>query len=107
MAVPPRPASGSVRSTGRRRAAADDGNSGAGLLRQWPAGLLVDDVLGVPVGPVHIVLASPLLVLAVRRRSPMERSREISGRREGCVSVHAAREALGDLLEQPAIAVRI
>ena len=52
------------------------------------------------------MLAGPLLVLAVRRRRATERGREISGRREGRVRLHAAREALGDFLEQPAIAVR-
>src|SRR5688572_27555551 len=107
IAVTQRPASGSVRSTGRRRTAADDGDAVAGLVRQRLAGLLIDDVLGVPLGPVHIVLAGPLLMLAVRSRCATERGRQISGRNEGRVCRHAAREALGDFLEQPAIAVRI
>ena len=37
------------------------------LERAVLAGLLPDDVLGVPVRPVRIVLAGPLLVLAVQR----------------------------------------
>ena len=56
----------------------------------------------------RIVLAGPLLVLAVRGRRTSERGREL-GRRGECrvVRVHASRQSLGDLLEQPAVAVRI
>src|SRR5919112_5345522 len=107
IAVTQRPASGSVWSTGRRRTAADDGDAVSSLLRQRLAGLLVDNVLGVPLGPVHIGLAGPLLVLAVRSRCATERGRESSSRSEGRACLHAPREALGDFLEQPAIAVRI
>src|ERR1700686_3409870 len=47
------------------------------LRRQRLAGLLPDDVLGVPVRPVHIVLAGPLLVLSVRGRCAPERGRDV------------------------------
>src|SRR5229473_4031541 len=75
--------------------------------RQLLAGLLLDDVRGVPVRPVRIVLADPLLVLAVRRRGTPERGCELSRRSEGRVLVHASGQSRGDLLEQPAVAVRI
>jgi hypothetical protein len=40
--------------------------------------LLRNDVFGVPIGPAHrIVLAGPLLVLAVRGRSAAERACEL------------------------------
>ena len=44
--------------------------------RQLLAGLLPDDVLGVPVRPALIVLAGPLLVFAMRGRRASERGRE-------------------------------
>jgi hypothetical protein len=44
--------------------------------RQLPAGLLTDDELRIPVGPVFIVLAGLLLVLAVRGGSKAKRTRE-------------------------------
>ena len=96
-----------MRSAGRRRTAADDGDIVAGLLRQRLAGLLVDDVLGVPVWPVHIVLAGPLLVLAMRSRSASKRGREIGDRSEGRVSLHPAGQTVSHFLQQPAVAVRI
>src|SRR5229473_2639450 len=61
--------------------------------RQLLAALLPDDVGGVPVWPVRIVLADPLLVLAVRRRRTPERGREFSRRGEGRVPVHASGQA--------------
>ncbi len=54
--------------------------------RQLLAGLLADDVFGVPVRPVLIVLAAvPLLVLAMRDGRAPERTRQIGRRREGRV----------------------
>ena len=42
--------------------------------RQRLAGLLLDDVLGVPIRPVHVVLtAVPLLVLAMGDRRTAQR----------------------------------
>ena len=46
----------------------------ADLLRQLLAGLLRRDVLGVPVRPVRIPHAGPLLVLAVRGLGAAERA---------------------------------
>src|SRR6266576_6345357 len=78
------------------------------LRRQRLAGLLPDDVVGVPVRPVRIVLAGPLLVLAVRGRRTSERGRELARRGEcRVVGVDASGQSRGDLLEQPAVAVRI
>src|ERR1700692_2431452 len=51
--------------------------------------------------------AGPLLVLAVRRRRPSQRGGKLSRRGECRVAVHASRQSRGDLLEQPAVAVRI
>src|SRR5580700_1149744 len=52
--------------------------------------------------------ASPLLVLAMRCLRTAERSRKLSRRGESrVVRVHASGQSHGDLLEQPAVAVRI
>jgi hypothetical protein len=68
-------------------AAARDGSSLPGLLPH--------DVLGVPVRPACIVLAGPLLVLAVRGRRTSERGRELSRRGEcRVVRVHASGQSL-------------
>src|SRR5258708_7977984 len=54
------------------------------------------------------MLAGPLLMLAVRGRRTSERGRELSRRGEcRVVCVHASGQPHGDLLEQPAVAVRI
>src|SRR3954467_6935043 len=79
----------------------------ARLLWQRLAGLLVDDVFRIPIRPVLIVLAGPFLVLAVRSRRALQRSRKIGDRREGRVRLHTAGKPCGHLLEQPAVAVRI
>ena len=42
------------------------------------ARLLADDVIGVPIGPVLVVPAGPLFVLAVRGSCTSERGRELS-----------------------------
>src|SRR5690348_7054046 len=80
-----------------------------GLLRQRPAGLFGDDVFGVPVRPVFIVLAAgALLVLAMGAGGAAKRGRKIGLRgKRGLVRIDAAGQARGDLLEQPAIAVGI
>ena len=49
------------------------------LSRQLLAGLLRHHVLGVPVRPVIMWSAGPLLVLAVRGRRAPERGREVAG----------------------------
>jgi hypothetical protein len=70
------------------------------------AGLLPHHVLGVPVGPVRVCLTDPLLVLTVRRTtkrlSQIARGGE---RRRG--RVDPAGEPRRDLLQEPAVAVRI
>src|SRR5216683_4470774 len=72
---------------------------------QLLAGLLPDDVVGVPVRPVRIVLAAgPFLVLAVRGRRTSERGRKLSRRGECRVRFHASGQPRGDLLEQPTVA---
>src|SRR4051794_21551901 len=54
------------------------------------------------------MLTDLLLVLAMRRGRPSERRCELSrGGERGDVGLHAAGQARGDLLEQPAVAVRI
>src|SRR5258705_13167412 len=60
------------------------------LRRQRLAGLLPDDVVGVPVRPVRIVAAGSLLVLAMRGGCASERGRKL-GRRGECriARVHA------------------
>src|ERR1700686_3607651 len=56
---------------------------GRGSCRQRLFCLPPDHVLGVPVRPVRILLADPLLVLAMRGRRTSERGREF-GRRGEC-----------------------
>src|SRR5277367_3011027 len=76
--------------------------------RQRFAGLLCHDVFGIPVWPaLSIFLAEPALVLAVCGSRPPERVRDISRRRECDVRVHTSRQPRRDLLQQPAVAVRI
>jgi hypothetical protein len=72
------------------------------------AGLLADDVIGVPVRPVRIVGAGPLLMLAMRDGGAPERSGKI-GRGSECrlVCADASGQPLGDLLDQPDIPVGI
>ena len=53
-------------------------SSGRYLCRQRLAGLFLDDVRGVPVRPVHVILAGPLLVFAVRSRGAPECGRKLS-----------------------------
>jgi hypothetical protein len=48
------------------------------LLRRSLAGLLIDDVLRVPVRPIYVMLTSPLLVLAMGGRCAAESGREVA-----------------------------
>src|SRR5262249_28249990 len=50
--------------------------------RQRRAGLLGNHVLGVPVGPVRVVLAGQLLVLAMRHRRALQRGGKLARRGE-------------------------
>src|SRR6201746_722090 len=78
------------------------------LCRQRLAGLLPDDVVGVPDRPVHVMLAGALLVFAVCCRRAPQRGFEFGRRGEGGVgSVHASGQSRGDLLQQPAVAIGI
>ena len=74
----------------------------------WPC-LFIDDVVGVPVRPVLIVLAAvALLVFAMGGGRAAQRCGEIGRRGErGVVAVDAAGQSRGDFLQQPAIAVGI
>src|SRR5258708_23186819 len=85
----------------------DDGCRGSN--RQWLAGLFPDNVFGVPVGPVRIVLAAvPLLMLAMRGRRTPERAGKVRRRSERrFVRIDASGQSRGDFLEQPAVAVGI
>src|SRR6476659_10033687 len=77
---------------------------------QWQrlAGLLIDDVFGVPVRPVRIVQAAvALLVLAMRGRCTAQRDRELGRGGERGVAIYTPGQSCGELLEQPAIAVGI
>jgi hypothetical protein len=76
--------------------------------RQLLAGLLARHVLGIPVWPVRVGFPRPRLVLSVGGRGAPKRARQIVRRREGCRrGVNATGQPRGDLLEQPAVAVRI
>src|SRR5580704_3438041 len=70
--------------------------------------MLSDDVVSVPVRPVRIGFAGPLLMLAVRSRRASECGRKL-GRRGECrgVGAHASGQSYGEFLEQPAVTVRI
>src|ERR1700722_5588577 len=74
---------------------------------QWLAGLLADDVFGVPVRPVHIMPACSFLMLAMRGCGAPQRGREFSCRGEVRVTLHTTGKPRGNFLEQPTVAVRI
>src|SRR5207248_140812 len=77
-------------------------------LRQLRAGLLCDHVLGIPIRPVGVSLAGAFLVLAVSGLRTPKRAREIARRTERrCCGVDPTGKPRCDLLEQPAVAVRI
>ena len=91
-----------------RRAAADDDHVVVGSCRQLLAGLLRDHVLGVPVGPVLVGLARARLVLAVRGGRAPQRARQVARpRRTPSSRVDPAGQPRRDLLQQPAVAVRV
>src|SRR5436305_1030426 len=75
--------------------------------RQWLARLLAHHVFGVPGWPVGIGLAGALLVLAVGRRGAAQGVSQVAGRGVGRLRRDAAREAIGDLLQEPAVAVGV
>src|ERR1700733_11806672 len=78
------------------------------LLRQLFAGLLRDHVGGVPIWPVLIAMPEALLVLAVGGLRTPKRAGKIARRGEGCrCGVDAARQSRPDLLEEPAVPIRI
>jgi len=79
-----------------------------GSLRQLFSGLFGYHVRGVPVGPIRVALPGALFMLAVRGFRKPKRARQIvrrcECRRRG---VDAPRQPRRQLLEQPAVAVRI
>src|ERR1043166_2711203 len=81
----------------------------ATLLRCLRAGLLRHHVRRVPVGPVFVALpAGALFVLAVRDRRTAHCARQIVRRRKSRRRrVNATGQPRRQLLEQPAVAVRI
>ena len=90
------------------RAAADDDDVVVAHVRQLRAGLLGHHVRGVPVGPVRVGLAGALLVLAVGGRRAPQRARQVARRGERRLGgVDAAGQPRRDLLQQPAVAVRV
>src|SRR5258706_2627099 len=85
-----------------------DFTTNSGSCRQFRAGLFRHHVRGVPVGPVRVCSADPILMLAVRDRRAPHRARQIRHRGEARrVRVDPTREACRELLQQPAIAVPI
>jgi hypothetical protein len=76
-------------------------------LGQFRASLLGHHECRVPVRPLRVCMTDALLVLAVGGRCPYHRSRQFAGgtERRGA-RVDAPRQAGGDLLENPAVAVR-
>ena len=76
--------------------------------RKLLAALFAHHVLGVPVGPVRVGPADALLVLSVGRLGAAQcRSQVTGGVERGGGRIEAAREAIGHLLEQPAVAVGV
>src|SRR3954452_9275953 len=76
--------------------------------RQLRAGLLGDYIGGVPLGPLGVTLPGPALVLAVRSLGAPEGGGQIGRGGEGRrPRIEAAGKPGGDLLQQPAVPVRI
>src|SRR5215213_5716722 len=70
--------------------------------------MLRHHVGGIPVGPVCVALPGALLMLSVRRLCTPERARQIACGAEGSRGrINAPRQPGRDLLQQPAIAVRV
>src|SRR5215813_5903500 len=78
------------------------------LRRQRKAGVLRNHICGVPVWPVRVGLTGALLVFAVRCGRSTKRARQV---RCGCEcrsgGVDPAGQPSRDLLQEPAVAVRI
>lgn len=71
-------------------------------------GLLADHVLGVPVGPVRILLADEFLVFPMGGGCAPQRTSQIGRRSEGGRSgIGTAGEPVRDLLQQPGVSVGI
>ena len=71
------------------------------------AALLAHHVLRVPVRPVQVPLARPRLVLPVRGLRAPQGLRQVARRRVRRVAGHTPGEPRRDLLQQPAVAVRV
>jgi len=80
----------------------------ASLRRQFAAGLFADQVARVPLRPVRVLGADACLVLAVRGGGAAQGRGEVRGRGEGGDRrVKASGQPGGDLLQEPAVAVRV
>lgn len=77
------------------------------LLRQFLAGLLAHHVIGVPIWPVGIGFPSPRFMLPVGHRGATRRLGKVVRRGVCRVACNAPRKPLRDLLQQPAVAIRI
>lgn len=79
------------------------------LERQRSSRLFLDNVFGVPIRPVDVVPASgALFMLAMRCARTPQRRRELCRRTECRAGrFDPSRQAFGDLLQQPAVAVRV
>src|SRR5215472_7882920 len=76
--------------------------------RQLRPSLLRHHVRGVPVGPVLVALPNALFVLSVGSFRTPKRARQIACRRESRRRrIDATRQSRRELLEQPAVAIRI
>jgi hypothetical protein len=77
-----------------------------GLFWQLTAGLLGHHVFGIPIRPIFIMRAGPLLVLAMRGGGATKCCGKVSRRGERrVVGVHAPGQSRGDLLQEPGVAV--
>jgi len=74
---------------------------------QWFASLLAENILGVPIRPVHIMFTCSFLMLAVRGCGAPQRSRELCRRGEGRIGLDTTGKPRGNFLEHPPVAVRI
>ena len=78
-----------------------------GLFRQGVALLLAHQIFGVPIRPIWIRLSRSLFMFSRLRRRPPQGLGKIVRRRIGRVSGNAPRAARCNLLELPAVAIRI
>src|SRR4051812_41579789 len=80
----------------------------ASLLGQLSPHLLSDYISGVPFRPFHVVLTGALFVIAMSNRCPVERRGQLcNGGEFGPFAFDASRQPCGNLLQQPAVPVRI